>query len=819
MPGTAASTLAVRCGRLDGSRYASGTGLATPAHAATWRQRMDLQQFHAMEERCSQEDMPQCTAACPLHVDVRGILAAARQGDFSRGYALFAQLAPFPGIISRMCDHPCQTACIRESSDAGIAVNALERACVAFRSRPLPSKLHTPAKDKTIAVVGAGISGLAAAFFLARKGYRIELFDAGVLCGGTLTALSEETLPRGIMTEDFAVLERLGVTTNLGVTVSNTAHGDVSFNALLERVDAVYLAPGKGSVAEWDLGLGTFDDGTLRVDRETLATTHPKVFAGGGHRPENASSFIRAISDGKSAMISIERFLQGASLTANRVNEGPRPTRLFARSAATPLPAVTMSDPGRGYSRDEAVAEAERCLDCQCLECVSRCEYIRHYKSSPRQIARQVFKNMSGVGGHRFNEQMNSCSLCRQCEAVCPDGFNLADICRAARESLVEQGKMPPSAFDFALHDLRFSGSDAFTLARHEPGHTSSAYAFYPGCQLSGAAPWQVSALYAYLRGKISAGVGLLLGCCGVQADWAGEKEVFTASLAAVRDQWERLGRPAVILACPTCHTVFKKHLPEIPIEFVFPLMERLGLPHAPDDAPRTLAVHDSCTTRHETDIQESVRRILSRLGHTVTELPDSRQHTACCGFGGLMQISNRHLAHQVMDRRIGESDDDYLTYCAMCRESFSSRGKTTFHRLDLLFGDASGHVAARPAAGYSLRHDNRARLKKTLLRDIWEECVSGTPRPYALRISPEVRGVMEDAFILDDDVRDVIAYAERTGNRLRNRTNGHFMASFRPGHVTFWVEYSRQGETFVIHDAYCHRLEIVGLPGAPHAQ
>lgn len=779
---------------------------------------MDLQKFHAMEGRCTQEDMPQCTAACPLHVDVRGMLAAVRQGDFSRGYALFAQLAPFPGIISRLCDSPCQTACVRETSDAGIAVNALERACVTFQSRPLPRKIYAPAKNKTVAIVGAGVSGLAAAYFLACKGYGVDIFDAGAVCGGALTALSEEALPRGLMTDELAVLERLGVRMHPGVTVSNTAHGDVSFNALLERVDAVYLAPGKGSVAALDLGLGMYGDGTLRVDRETLATTHPKVFAGGGHRPDNASSFIRAVSDGKSAMISIDRCLQGASLTANRVNEGPQPTRLFARSAASPLPAVTMHDPGQGYSRDEAVAEAERCLDCQCLECVSRCEYIRHYASSPRHIARQVFKNMSGVGGHRFNEQMNSCSLCRQCEAVCPGEFSLADICHAARESLVEQGKMPPSAFDFALHDLRFSGSDAFALARHEPGRTASAYAFYPGCQLSGAAPWQVASLYAYLRGKISAGVGLILGCCGVQADWAGEKEMFTAALAAVREQWIRLDRPAVILTCPTCHAVFQQHLPEIPIEFIFPLMERLGLPHPPADTPRTLAVHDSCSTRYETEIQESVRRILGRLGHTVTELPDSRKNTSCCGFGGLVQISNRHLAQQTMDRRIGESDNDYLTYCAMCRENFASRGKATFHLLDLLFGDAAGRVAARSAAGYSLRHDNRAQLRKTLLRDVWEECVPGAPQPFVLRIAPEVRKVMEDAFILDDDVRDVLAYAERTGNRLRNRANGHFMASFKPGHVTFWVEYSKQEAAFVIHDAYCHRLEIVGLPGAPHA-
>ena len=62
--------------------------------------------------------------------------AAVRKGDFSRAYVIFAQNAPFPGIISRVCDHPCQSACKRADLDDGIAVNALEQACRMFTQRP-----------------------------------------------------------------------------------------------------------------------------------------------------------------------------------------------------------------------------------------------------------------------------------------------------------------------------------------------------------------------------------------------------------------------------------------------------------------------------------------------------------------------------------------------------------------------------------------------------------------------------------------------------------------------------------------------------------
>ena len=125
---------------------------------------MDLQQFHDMELRCTQEDMPRCQAACPLHVDVRGMLALVRKGDFSQAYARYAQTVPFPRILARVCDHPCEKACLSSSKDDGIAIRALELACVTYSRRNLPNRPLRTQKSATVAIVGAGISGLAAAY-------------------------------------------------------------------------------------------------------------------------------------------------------------------------------------------------------------------------------------------------------------------------------------------------------------------------------------------------------------------------------------------------------------------------------------------------------------------------------------------------------------------------------------------------------------------------------------------------------------------------------------------------------------------------------
>jgi ferredoxin len=220
------------------------------------------------------------------------------------------------------------------------------------------------------------------------------------------------------------------------------------------------------------------------------------------------------------------------------------------------------------------------------------------------------------MGVRKANRMVNSCALCGLCTAVCPENFSMADVCLDARQSMVRTGKMPPSAHDFALRDMAFSQSEAFTLARPQPGFQSSKTAFLPGCQLSASSPGHVAACYEHLRATMPGGVGLILECCGAPARWAGNEEKFQEALRALGAAWSSLGQPRLITACSSCFRTLKDHLPHIPVEPLWPHLSPALLSKAlPEHASRTLAIHDPCSTRGVSMVEGSARALLGELG------------------------------------------------------------------------------------------------------------------------------------------------------------------------------------------------------------
>lgn len=762
---------------------------------------MEQAQLRAWESLCIQEQPAWCVAACPLHVDARAFLARAANGDWAAARKILERTMPFPGILGRICDHPCQAVCKRGEAGGAVEIAAVERACVGLAG--LQSKpLVLPQKSFRVAVLGAGLAGMTVAWDLARKGFAVALHCARDHVGGGLAERYAGRVPD----EEFAAAAEL-----LGRVKVDIKTGAALDKALLDSVlagaDAVFLDWGETLAA--DLGIGaTPDPVTLQVG--------DRLFAGGGLEADGSFSPIRQAADGRRASSSMDRLLQGASLTAQRDHEGPVQTRLYTEiSGIDHLPVVAMADGSAGYSADEARAEAGRCLQCECMECVKACTFMQEYKGYPKTFARQIYNNEAIVKGHHLaNKLINSCYLCDQCRVICPNDFSMAELCLTARQSMVDREKMPPSAFDFALEDLRFSLSDHFALARRAPDGADTEYVFFPGCQLAASNPEQVEAVYAWLLEALGGKVGLMLGCCGAPAHWAGDKAFFARVLDGLRDGRAELGSPKLILACSTCFHTLAAHAPDMPRVSLWPLLgEAAELPAGAALPNDPVALHDPCTSRDFPDLQQGVRDLLGRLGVRVEELDRARELTSCCGFGGNASCANPPLARKAAEARAAESSRDYLTWCAMCRDMFARTGKRSSTLLDHLFPSGGRDPAARPSPGFSERMESRARLRQRMLERFWqEESVRHDDfENVALLVSDEVRGLLEERRILTRDIKRVILHAETTGNKLRDPRTGRFLAYHQPVRVTYWVEYEPEGEAFRVHKAYSHRMSVPG--------
>jgi len=764
---------------------------------------MNQQDLRTIEARCIQEEQPKCQAACPIHVDVRAFAAKMAAGDIAAARKILERTMPVPGILARLCDHPCETACIRRDVGGPIAVSALERACASL-SASGGKPLCMPAKGKRVAILGSDLSALTVAWDVAKKGFAATVFTADAAPGGKLAALPGHVLPAAVLDEALAVLGQMGVVFKTGQTVNA---------ALLEAAqndfDAVYVeCAGKNPLSE------SRDE----ADPLTLEFGPPGVFCGGWPGPGGSRSSIAMVADGRRAATSIDRLLTGSTLTASREREGATATRIFTSLKDVPdAPRTEPADPDAGYAAAEARAEAARCLQCDCMECVKVCEYLKHYKGYPKLYARQIYNNLSIVlGNHALNRMIDSCTLCGLCTEVCPEDFSMAELCLDSRRDMVSRGKMPPSAHEFALQDMAFSNGPDFALLRTEPGRSDCAHLFFPGCQLGGEPDGRIPETYAFLRQKLPGGVGLALGCCGAPALWAGRQALFEETVAAFKADWERLGRPRLITACSSCLSVFKQAAPDIPAVSLWQVMDaETGLPDAPGAMPPApLAVHDSCTSRHDAAAQAAIRSLLTKRGVPFEELPLSGRFTECCGFGGLVGNAHPELAKAVAERRAAASPRDFLATCAMCRDRLSHVGKRAYHLLDILFPGASdADPAARPDPGFSMRHETRARLRRRLLAAVWDESADAkTPPGPDFVVSPAVRASMEARHILDDDVRRTLAHAATTGRAFKNRANGHLLASFTPHRVTYWVEYSPEGGSLRVHAAYSHRMTVAGV-------
>jgi heterodisulfide reductase subunit A2 len=157
-------------------------------------------------------DRAPCVGACPAHVNVQGYIQLIRKGEYTKACQLIMEKIPLPGVLGRVCPHPCETECRRHDIDEAVAIRDLKRFAADQVDMTTLAIPEIQDKEQKIAVIGSGPAGLTVAYDLRLKGYQVTIFETAGQPGGMLRlGIPDYRLPQGILDNEIGYIKRLGV--------------------------------------------------------------------------------------------------------------------------------------------------------------------------------------------------------------------------------------------------------------------------------------------------------------------------------------------------------------------------------------------------------------------------------------------------------------------------------------------------------------------------------------------------------------------------------------------------------------------------------
>ena len=697
---------------------------------------------------CLYGKLPPCSTSCPLNFDIRGFAEKMMAGKFTAAYKLFRNQIVFPAIVCNICPQPCKSSCFRENLDDGISIRRLEQACVHFTKDDEPVKFNLPKKKQRIAIIGGGLTGLTCMLKLASRAYDVTLYERSDRLGGQLWDIMD---PEVFLPEIKKQIQFLNY--NIVFNKEITDLNKIEF-------DAAYLATGKGG-EDFKLQKGYND--------KSFGTTQPGVFLGGallGATP------VEGIAHASVAAHSIEKYIKVGRMDGIPESFMVTESLLNKDLSETQKESLIKPKNGLAYEVDEAVAEAKRCLLCDCTACKEACELFTYFNKPPKLMVAETITTLSsksGLTSQQSTRTMSSCNLCGLCGKVCPQGINMGDFFYDFRHFKFEDKVYPPAFHDFFIRDMVFSNEEA-SLFGHSPEHTDTKYLFFPGCQLGANDPRYVMCSYEYLVEKFP-DTAILISCCGAPADWAGDVKLNTDVIEDIKEKWSFLGQPAIIFACPTCQKQFLKYVPEASGTSLYEVICKNGLSVKNEKLNGiTVNVFDPCASRENSPLQDSIRTLVSMLGMRPEELKYSGENAQCCGWGGHIGKANPSLEERIVYNRIRAGENPYITYCTNCCSTFASEGKGCIHILDAVFGlnefgfvpQSLGDRRKNKLVTKNMMASNFFGEKPNLINEINED-----EKLMDVVIPTEMLYKLNRQLILEEEVVQAIMHSESTGSKL----------------------------------------------------
>lgn len=357
-----------------------------------------------------------CQVACPAHMNIPQMNRLIAAGKFEAALKLVKKDIALPAVLGRICPAPCEGACHRKTVDTSVSICLLKR-FVGDENDIHPFE-PLPMTGKRVAVIGAGPAGLAAAYYLQLNGYQTVLFDKENFAGGLLrTNIDPELLPPSVLDREINTILSTGV-----IFTGETEINASSFQQIKNQYDAVIIATGAlvDEIRNW--GFITHSKG-IEAERNSYETSMKGVFAIGNTLRFSRMS-IRPIGQGKEVAWSVSQYLLGekpigepqlfnsrfGKLIQDEISEYLKESVPYNRISSDHINS-------NGFTREEAILEAKRCLHCDCRE-INNCklrDLSGRYNANQRRYAGNDRKSMTKHFTSSIVYEPQKCIKCGIC--------------------------------------------------------------------------------------------------------------------------------------------------------------------------------------------------------------------------------------------------------------------------------------------------------------------------------------------------------------------------------------------------------------------